>query len=99
MSAHAGPRAPLAAFTAEPRPMRFPKRFYQLAALGALGVTFGTIALYALVAYISRHTDRGGIDSTNMVLTWVSVAIPIIAIAAVHLVYARVLFDEVKRAP
>ena len=70
------------------------KRFARLAALGAIGVSFGVLALYLLVAFIARPTPEGGIDMTNAVLTWISVAVPAAAIIAAHLAYAKILFDE-----
>jgi hypothetical protein len=74
-------------------------QFSRLAALGAVGVSLGAIALYLLVGFISRPTGTGGMDSTQSVVVWISLAIPIIAIVVVHLVYAKVLLDESKRAP
>ena len=73
------------------------RRFAKLAALGAIGVAFGVLALYALIAFGSRYTPLGGIDSTQATLTWISAAIPAAAIIAAHLAYAKVLFDESKK--
>ena len=72
------------------------KRFARLAALGALGVSAGAIGLYLLVGWIASPAPRGGIDATHAVLTWISVSIPIAALVAVHVVYARVLFRYAK---
>ena len=66
----------------------------KLAALGAVGVCFGVLALYALIAFVARPVPTGGMDGTNAVLTWISVAVPVLAIIAVHLVYAKLLLDE-----
>jgi hypothetical protein len=73
------------------------RKYAKVAALGAVGVSFGVLALYALIAFGSRPTPDGGIDQTHAVLTWVSVSIPAICIAAAHLAYAKVLLDESKR--
>ena len=67
------------------------KKYARLAALGALAVAAGATGLYLLIAWVATPTLGGGIDSTHAVLTWISVAIPISLIVAVHIVYARVL--------
>lgn len=69
-------------------------KFEKLAALGAVGVCLGLVALYALIAFVARPVPTGGMDGTNAVLTWISVAVPVLAIIAVHLVYAKLLVDE-----
>ncbi|HEX6053436.1 MAG TPA: hypothetical protein VFZ21_29410 [Gemmatimonadaceae bacterium] len=74
------------------------RRFAKLAALGAVGVAIGVVGLYALVSFISRPTPTGGIDRTHAVLTWISLAVPALAIIAAHLAYAKVLMDESKLA-
>jgi hypothetical protein len=72
------------------------RQYAKVAALGAIGVSVGVLALYALIAYGSRHTPDGGIDTTQAILTWISAAIPAAAIIAAHLAYAKILFDESK---
>jgi hypothetical protein len=74
------------------------ERFAKLAALGAYGVGAGTIALFALIAWVSRPTPTGGIDATSAILTWISGAVPAIAIVVVHIVYARILLRYANRA-
>jgi hypothetical protein len=74
------------------------RKYAKLAALGAIGVAFGVLALYGLIAFVSRPTPTGGINITNATLTWISAAIPAAAIIAAHLAYAKILFDESKRA-
>ena len=73
------------------------RKYAKLAAIGAVGVSLGVVALYALIAFGSRPTHDGGIDGTHAVLTWISAAIPAAAIIAAHLAYAKVLLDESKR--
>ncbi|HET6682048.1 MAG TPA: hypothetical protein VFG84_12665 [Gemmatimonadaceae bacterium] len=73
-------------------------RMQKLGAMGALGVGAGVIALYVLVAWISRSTAIGGMDATQAAVTWYSLAVPVIAIVAVHVVYARVLWRESSRS-
>ena len=74
------------------------RKYAKLAAFGAVGVSLGVFGLYALIAFGSRRTADGGIDTTQAVLTWVSAAIPAAAIIAAHLAYVKVLLDESKRA-
>jgi hypothetical protein len=74
------------------------RKYAKLAALGAIGVSFGVLALYGLIAFGSRTTPTGGIDTIQATVTWISAAVPALAIIAVHLAFAKVLFDESKRA-
>jgi len=74
------------------------RKYAKIAALGAIGVSLGVVALYALIAFGSRPTPDGGIDRTHAVLTWISAAIPAAAIVAAHLAYVKVLLDESKLA-
>ena len=73
------------------------RKYAKVAALGAVGVSLGVFALYGLIAFGSRHTADGGIDTTQAVLTWISAAVPAAAIIAAHLAYVKVLLDESKR--
>jgi hypothetical protein len=73
------------------------RKYAKLAALGAIGVSVGVLALYALIAFGSRPTPDGGIDATHATLTWISAAIPALGIIAAHLAYVKVLLDESKR--
>lgn len=68
-----------------------------LAALGAIGVSFGALAIYGLVVWISMPVKGGGIDSVHAMVTWVSVGVIIALLIAVHLAFARQLFAYVKR--
>ena len=73
------------------------RKYAKLAALGAVGVSLGVVALYALIAFGSRHTATGGIDATEAALTWISAAVPCAAIIAAHLAYVKVLLAESKK--
>ena len=73
------------------------RKYAKVAALGAIGVSVGVVGLYALIAFGSRHTASSGIDSTHATLTFISAAIPALAIIAAHLAYVKVLLDESKR--
>ena len=73
------------------------RKYARLAALGAVGVSFGVLALYGLIAYGARPTPDGGIDGTHALLTWIGAAVPAAAIIAAHLAFVKVLLDEAKR--
>lgn len=68
------------------------KPYAKLAALGALGVSGGTGALFLVLAWFTRPVPLGGIDQAQSMLTVISLAIPFSLIIGAHLVYARVLF-------
>lgn len=72
------------------------KPYARLAAVGALAVSAGAFGLYLLISFFSRPSAAGGIDSTHAVLTWISLAVPIAALIAVHLAYARILMRYAK---
>ena len=74
------------------------RKYAKLAALGALGVSLGVVALYLVIALGSRHTATSGIDSTQAALAWISAAVPCSAIIAAHLAYVKVLLAESKKA-
>lgn len=73
------------------------RKYAKLAAFGAIGVCLGVLGLYSLIAFGSRHTATSGIDSTHATLTFISAAIPALAIIAVHLAFVKVLLDESKK--
>ena len=64
------------------------RKFARLAALGALGVAAGSLALYLLIAIGSSSSPGSGIDGTHATLTWISAAIPFAGIIAAHIAYA-----------
>lgn len=67
------------------------KPYARLAAMGALGVCAASLGLFLLLAFNSRATALGGIDQTQAILSWISLAVPFALIIGAHLVYARVL--------
>jgi len=73
------------------------RKYAKIAALGAIGVGFGVLALYGLIAFGSNPTATGGIDRTHATLAWIGAAVPALCIIAAHLAYAKILFDESKR--
>lgn len=72
------------------------KPYAKLAAMGALGVCAGSLGLYVLLAFSSRPTPLGGIDQTQAILSWISLAVPFALIIGAHLIYARVLMNYAK---
>lgn len=63
----------------------------KLAGLGAFGACVGFVALYLLIAYVSRHTTTGGIMPVLSVVTWISVGLVVLALIAVHVAVGRQL--------
>ena len=72
------------------------KPYARLAAMGAYAVSAGALGLYLLIGVASRPTAHGGIDATHAMLTWISLAVPIAALVAAHVVYARILLRYAK---
>ena len=73
-----------------------PPRLAKLAGLGAFGAIALFVALFALIAYVSFPRDGGGIDSTLAAVTWISIGVVIVAMAALHIVLGRQLLDLSK---
>jgi hypothetical protein len=72
------------------------KPYAKLAALGALGVCAGSLGLFLLIAVNSRPTQLGGLDQTQAIVSWISLAVPFALIIGAHLVYAGVLMKYSK---
>ena len=70
-----------------------PPRLAKLAGLGAFGAIALFVALFALIAYVSFPRDTGGIDATLAAVTWISVGVVIVALAALHIVLGRQLME------
>ena len=68
-----------------------PPRFARLAGLGAYGACALFIVIFAYVAFISRHTPRGGMMPVLSVVTWISVGLVVISLIAVHIAIAKQL--------
>jgi hypothetical protein len=74
------------------------RKYARVAALGAVGVAFAVLGLYLVIAIGSAPPAAGGIDRTEGWVAWIAAAIPCLAIIAAHLVYAKILMDESKKA-
>ena len=70
-----------------------PKNFAKLAGLGAFGACAGFVALFALVAYVSRHTATGGMMPILSFVTWISVGLVVVALIAVHVSIGKQLLS------
>ncbi|HEY5547382.1 MAG TPA: hypothetical protein VIK50_15115 [Gemmatimonadaceae bacterium] len=70
--------------------------YAKLAALGALGVCAGSLGIFLLIAFNSRPSPLGGMDQTQAIVSWISLAVPFALIIGAHLVYARVLMNYAK---
>jgi peptidoglycan/LPS O-acetylase OafA/YrhL len=68
-----------------------PKMLARLLGLGAYAVCVALLALFALVAFASRHTATGGIDPTTQHVTWLAMGGVILAIIGVHVYLGRQL--------
>lgn len=72
------------------------KKYARLASLGAFGVAGGCVAMYAFLAWGSTPSPTGGIDGVHAMIAYIGIAVPLLAIAAAHLVYARQLANYAK---
>jgi hypothetical protein len=68
-----------------------PPKIARLAGLGALGASVGFLALFAYVAYISRHTATGGMMPALSAVSWISLGLVVLALIAVHVAISRQL--------
>ena len=76
-----------------------PTKYVRLAGLGAFGACAGFVALFVLVAYISRHTATGGMTETLSVVTWISVGLVVLALIAVHVAIGKELLSLSRGEP
>jgi hypothetical protein len=74
-------------------------RLAKLAALGAFGATAGMFALYALVVYATVPTYTGGMDLIEGVVTWISLGVAVLSLAAVHVAVGRQLLYIGRSGP
>ena len=68
-----------------------PPKIAKLAGLGAFAACAGLGALYGALVYITRPVSRGGIDTINAAVAWISLAGVILALVAVHIVIGKQL--------
>ncbi|MEO6878870.1 MAG: hypothetical protein ABI205_10340 [Gemmatimonadaceae bacterium] len=68
-----------------------PPKIARLAALGAYAACAGFVALFAVVAFISRPTPTGGITIALSEVTWISLFLVLVALIGLHVVLAKQL--------
>ena len=68
-----------------------PPRIARLAGLGAFGACVAFVVVFFYVARLSRHTSTGGMMPELSVLTWISVAVVVLALIAVHVAIGKQL--------
>lgn len=73
-----------------------PPRIARLAGLGAFAASAGLALLFLLLVYATRPTGRGGIDATNAVVTWISLAGVFAALIGAHVLIGRRLLAMSK---
>jgi hypothetical protein len=68
-----------------------PPKIARFAGLGAFGACAGMFLLYLLIAWISRPTRTGGIETTLSWVVWISLAGVFAALIVVHVAIGRQL--------
>ncbi|HEY5219706.1 MAG TPA: hypothetical protein VIJ16_07845 [Gemmatimonadaceae bacterium] len=68
-----------------------PQNIARLLGLGAYAAASGIVAVYLLVAYVTRHTATGGIDTTLAHVTWLALGGVTLALLVVHHVLGKQL--------
>jgi len=76
-----------------------PPKIARLAGLGAFGASVAFVALFVLVAYISRHTATGGMMPELSAVTWISVGLVVLALVGVHVVIGKQLLALARGGP
>jgi hypothetical protein len=76
-----------------------PPRIARLAGLGALAACGGIAMLFALFVYITRPGPMAGMDGTNRLIAWLSVAGVLLALLLVHVVLGRRLLALARGEP
>jgi hypothetical protein len=64
------------------------------AAYGAYAVVGGLFAVYAGIVALTWPVRTGGMNIDIAAIVWICVFVPVLALAAVHIVFARQLLHE-----
>ena len=78
---------------------RLPSKFARLLGTQMLGTIALLVLLWAVVLYFTRPNHpgmQGGIDVVNVTITWIAFTMIFLALALIHLIFARQLFGEAK---
>jgi hypothetical protein len=76
-----------------------PPRIARLAGLGAFVASAGLALLFLFLLYLTRPNPRGGIDTTNAVVTWISLGGVFAALIGAHVLIGRRLLEMSKGTP
>lgn len=76
-----------------------PPKIARLAALGAYGACAGFVALFAFIAYLSAPSPTGGIMIGLSVVTWISLALVVLALIGAHVALAKQLMAVADGRP
>jgi hypothetical protein len=68
-----------------------PPKIARVAGLGAFAASGAFVAMFAYVAYISRHTTTGGMMPALSAVSWISLGLVVLALIAVHVMIGRQL--------
>lgn len=68
------------------------------AAAGAVLVCLALAAFYVFFVFLT-FPKGNGIDTTEAIISWISVGLLILAVILSHLVYARVLYRDARFGP
>jgi hypothetical protein len=69
----------------------------RLAGLGAFGACALFVLIFLYVAWISRHTATGGMMPVLSAVTWISLALVVAGLIAVHIAIAKQLLYIANR--
>ena len=79
---------------------RLPSKVARLLGTQMVVVIAVLVALWAFLLWGTRPNHpvktTGGIDATNVTITWIAFTVVILALALIHLIFARQLFSEAK---
>ena len=67
--------------------------------MGAFGACALFAALFAYIAYISRHTTTGGMMPALSAVTWISLGVVVLALIAVHVAVGKQLLRVAEGRP
>jgi hypothetical protein len=76
-----------------------PPRIARLAGLGAFAACAGLALLFLFLLYVTRPNPRGGIDTTNAIVTWISLGGVFAALIGAHVLIGRRLLEMSKGTP
>lgn len=76
-----------------------PPKIARLAGMGAFGACALFVALYAYVAFLARHTATGGMMPALSAVSWISLAVVVLALIAAHVAIGKQLMQVAEGRP